>query len=49
MFIWRNIEARSRIIVAMEKQDMLHICVCVRAPVRACARAHGRVHLRACV
>jgi hypothetical protein len=42
MCIWRNTEARSRIIVAVEKHHVLHICVCVWVcmRVRACCHAH---------
>ena len=39
MYVCRNTEARSRIIVAAEKQHILHICVCVCMRVRACSRA----------
>jgi hypothetical protein len=42
MYVQRNNEARSRIIVAMQK-TILPVCVCVRA----CAQARGRLHARA--
>ena len=45
----QNTETRSRIIVAVEKKEVLHIFVCTRARVRACARARGRVHARECM
>jgi hypothetical protein len=38
MYLQRNTEARSRIIVAMGKQQIVHICLCVsvRERVGAC-------------
>jgi hypothetical protein len=36
MYVWCNIEVYSRIIVAVEKQITLHICVCARVCVLAC-------------
>ena len=46
MYVYRNNEARSRIIVAVEKQQVLLIglCVCVRAFVHMGIRASGCVH-----
>ena len=38
MYIERNTETRSQNIVAVEKQYVLHICLCVRARIRAYQR-----------
>jgi hypothetical protein len=43
MYVKRDIEASSRIIVAVEKQTALHICLCVCVYARARARIIGRV------
>jgi hypothetical protein len=34
MYVQRNFEARLRVIYAVEKEKVLHVCVCARA--RAC-------------
>jgi hypothetical protein len=48
MYVERNTEALSRIIVAVEKNKYyLLVCMCVRACVRVGTRAHGHVHAHA--
>jgi hypothetical protein len=53
MYVQRNTEARSRIIVVEKaiSTAYLSVCVCARARVRACvyARERGRLHAHACV
>jgi hypothetical protein len=47
MYVERNIEARSRILVAEEKHYVLRIsCACVRACLRVGVEACGIVHAR---
>jgi hypothetical protein len=53
MYVLRNTVARSRIVVAVEKQSVLLIGLCVHACVRACVlQVPGRVgvcmRVRAC-
>ena len=42
------IEARSRIIVAVKKQYVLRICLCLRACIRVVAQERGLAHAHAC-
>ena len=52
MYVERNIQARSRIIVAVDKQQVLLIglCVCVRAwCVHVGTRTRGHVHAHMCM
>jgi hypothetical protein len=50
MYVKRNVEARSRIIGAVEQQYIfLCVCVCARARVRVYARKLRHVDARACM
>ena len=48
MYVKRNIEARSRTIVVVQKQYVLHISVCVWLRARACVGMGARAMGRAC-